>query len=106
MQAGLNFKEKLKRREVKKMWKKCIVLLLVLSFCIAGCQNQSGDEATAVGYQVVDSQGTVIKLAQKPKRIMTTHFNLDNILMGVVNQDRVVALSKTMDDAAVSYIDP
>lgn len=88
------------------MWKKCIVLLLVLSFCIAGCQNQSGDEATAVGYQVVDSQGTVIKLAQKPKRIMTTHFNLDNILMGVVNQDRVVALSKTMDDAAVSYIDP
>ncbi len=88
------------------MWKKWIVLLVVLSFGIAGCQNQGRDEVTAAAYQVVDSQGTVIRLAQKPRRIMTTHFNLDNILLGVVGQERVVALSKTMDDPAVSYIDP
>ena len=54
-------------------------------------------------YQVVDDQGTIIKLQGKPQRIMTTHFHLDNLLLGVVSQDRIVAMSKTMDDPMISY---
>ena len=86
------------------MWKKLLMLLLLLAFCTAGCQNQAVDTNSGVAYQAVDSQGTVIKFAQKPQRIMTTHFNLDNILMGLVDEERVIALSKSMYDASVSYI--
>ena len=86
------------------MWKNLLLLLLLLAFCTAGCQNQAVDTNSGVAYQVVDSQGTVIKFAQKPQRIMTTHFNLDNIVMGLVDEERVVALSKSMYDASVSYI--
>lgn len=86
------------------MWKKLLMLLLLLAFWTAGCQNQAVDTNSGVAYQAVDSQGTVIKFAQKPQRIMTTHFNLDNIVMGLVDEERVVALSKSMYDASVSYI--
>lgn len=88
------------------MWKKLLLLLLLLAFCTAGCQKQDVEKTSGAAYQVIDSQGTVIKFTQKPQRIMTTHFNLDNILMGLVDEERVVALSTTMDDAAVSYISP
>ena len=86
------------------MWKNLLLLLLLLAFCTAGCQKQYGEKTSEAAYQVVDSQGTVIKFAQKPQRIMTTHFNLDNIVMGLVDEERVVALSKSMYDASVSYI--
>lgn len=86
------------------MWKNLLMLLLLLAFCTAGCQKQYVEKTSGAAYQVVDSQGNVIKFAQKPQRIMTTHFNLDNILMGLVDEERVVALSKSMYDASVSYI--
>ena len=86
------------------MWKNLLLLLLLLAFCTAGCQKQDVEKTSGAAYQVVDSQGTVIKFAHKPQRIMTTHFNLDNILMGLVDEERVIALSKSMYDASVSYI--
>lgn len=86
------------------MWKNLLMLLLLLAFCTAGCQKQYVEKTSGAAYQVVDSQGNVIKFAQKPQRIMTTHFNLDNIVMGLVDEERVVALSKSMYDASVSYI--
>lgn len=86
------------------MWKNLLLLLLLLAFCTAGCQKQYVEKTSGAAYQVVDSQGNVIKFAQKPQRIMTTHFNLDNIVMGLVDEERVIALSKSMYDASVSYI--
>lgn len=86
------------------MWKNFLLLLLLLAFCTAGCQKHEVEKTSGAAYQVVDSQGTVIKFSQKPQRIMTTHFNLDNIVMGLVDEERVVALSKSMYDASVSYI--
>lgn len=86
------------------MWKNLLLLLLLLAFCTAGCQKQYVEKTSGAAYQIVDSQGNVIKFAQKPQRIMTTHFNLDNIVMGLVDEERVIALSKSMYDASVSYI--
>lgn len=53
------------------MWKNLLLLLLLLAFCTAGCQNQAVEKTSGAAYQVVDSQGNVIKFAQKPQRIMT-----------------------------------
>lgn len=66
------------------MWKNLLLLLLLLAFCTAGCQKQYVEKTSGAAYQVVDSQGNVIKFAQKPQRIMTTHFNLDNIVMDLL----------------------
>lgn len=81
------------------------LFLLVLS---AGCMNQKAQnqQTQGKGYEVVDDQKTVVKLPRKPQRIMTTHFHLDNMLLGVVPEERVVAVSDTMDDTGVSYSAP
>lgn len=81
------------------------LFLLVLS---AGCMNQEAQnqQTQGKGYEVVDDQKTVVKLPRKPQRIMTTHFHLDNMLLGVVPEERVVAVSDTMDDTGVSYSAP
>lgn len=85
-----------------------IITLLLLVFTmlqLVGCGNEEAS-VTSSSYEVIDAQGTVIKLPHKPTRIMTTHFHLDNMLLGIVEQERVVAVSSTMLDPNVSYIAP
>lgn len=48
------------------MWKNLLLLLLLLAFCTAGCQKQYVEKTSGAAYQVVDSQGNVIKFAQNP----------------------------------------
>ena len=83
-------------------------LLFFLLFIFAGCVNQKGEKSqtTTKGYEVIDDQNTVVKLSCKPQRIMTTHFHLDNLLLGVVPEERVVAISDSFDDEVASYSEP
>ena len=62
------------------------------------------DSGEGYAYQVIDDEGNVVKLKAKPHRIMTTHFHLDNLVLGVVPQERMIAVSKTMLDPTVSYV--
>mgnify|MGYP000412879295 CR=1 FL=1 len=79
----------------------CLVFIAIF---FSGCADKKLEyETKQSAYQVIDDQGTIIKLQGKPQRIMTTHFHLDNLLLGVVPQDRIVAMSKTMDDPMISY---
>ncbi len=55
-------------------------------------------------YEVVDAQGSVIKMFEKLPKIMTTHFYLDAIALGIVPPERMIAISKTASDPAVSYM--
>lgn len=43
-------------------------------------------------------------LSKKPKRIMTTHIYLDNVVLGLVEPDRMISMSKNMDNPAECYI--
>ena len=65
------------------MWKNLLLLLLLLAFCTAGCQKQAVEKTSGAAYQVVDSQGTVIKFAQKPQRIMICTPNTGHPVLGV-----------------------
>lgn len=86
------------------------LLLFLVAFVqifITGCGKiDSNSNSVNSAYQVVDDEGTVVKLKQKPQRIMTTHFHLDNMLLGVVPEDRILAISDSMDDANLSYASP
>ena len=87
------------------------VVIGVLAFLVAGCtpaalpisapHGESGE-----GYDVVDDQGTVVHLPHKPQRIMTAHFHLDCMLLGIVREERVISVTATLDRADVSYAAP
>lgn len=81
------------------------VLALFLSTLLAGC---GGDQQTADSnsgtYEVTDDQGTVVKFAQKPQKIMTVTISTDNILLGLVKPQQVVACNTLTDDPVSSNI--
>lgn len=80
----------------------CITLLLMLS-CGCGCGN-GADQAAQAGYEVTDSQGTVVKIPHKPQRILTLSMYTDSIALGMVNTDRMAAISDLADDPVSSNI--
>lgn len=55
-------------------------------------------------YEVQDDQGTVVKMRAKPQRVITTHFHLDTMVLGIVPSQRMVAISQTAFDPNVSYM--
>lgn len=85
-----------------------IFIVLLCGGCGSPTNNANIEPITNTGgaYQVIDDEGTIIKLKSKPQRILTTHFHLDTMLLGIVSQDRIVAMTTTMDDGNVSYADP
>lgn len=86
------------------LWILIIITLLFLSFgCSSRIEMRTNNN---IGYQVVDDEGNIVTMKQKPQRILTTQFHLDNLVLGVVPQDRVVAISSVMDDEHVSYAVP
>lgn len=89
------------RRAVLAVLNGLLLLLLIGCGSLPLSPTGNGNE-----YQVTDDQGTVIKLRGKPQRIMTTHFHLDSILLGVVPQERVVSVTARFDDPNISYAAP
>lgn len=87
------------------------LIIAVVALLAAGCMPASLPPAapgrdSGEGYDVVDDQGTVVHLPRKPQRIMTTHFHLDCMLLGIVPEERIVSLSATLDRPDISYAAP
>lgn len=91
---------------MKRFWG---VLLLAAAWAIlaAGCSGaltpEKPDKASA-GYEVKDSTGTVLTLAQKPGRIVSLSIGTDEILVGLVPAERIAALTYLSDDGGISNI--
>lgn len=80
------------------------IILLVMSMMLAGCSAHLPQQPTAPGsYQVQDDYGNTLVLKEKPKRIMTTHIYLDNIVLGLVEPERMLSVSKNMDSETKSF---
>lgn len=93
---------------VKKLMARKIlyfVLALFLSTLLAGCGgNQQTADSNSGTYEVTDDQGTVVKFTQKPQKIMTVTISTDNILLGLVKPQQVVACNTLTDDPVSSNI--
>lgn len=83
-----------------------ILLCLLISLISAGCSQSFSlrEEYGAEAYEIVDYQGTVVKLPHKPQRILTLSLGFDVMTLGVAEPKRLVAVNKAAADPGISYI--
>lgn len=91
--------------EVVQMIKKIICLVLLSVFLLtAGCipQSSRGKQGGEVLYTVSDSTGTRLAFYEKPQRIVSLSVSVDEILLDLLDSDRIAALSSLADDVGIS----
>lgn len=91
---------------VKKLLRYTIIAVLLISISIiCGCASKK-DSNDTVKYQVTDARGTTVSFDKKPERILTLSFSTDNIVLGLVSTDKLVAINNIADDKTCSNIVP
>ncbi|HWR38613.1 MAG TPA: ABC transporter substrate-binding protein [Patescibacteria group bacterium] len=78
--------------------------LLLTTGCAGGLKSPVAAPTGNTGYQVTDTQGTVLKLPQKPQRIVTLALSSDEMVLAMTQTERVVALHYLADDPGISTI--
>ncbi len=88
-------------------------ILLSLTFIIfsfSGCKSENSHSTsdsvvkTQSSYTVTDDTGVTLQFTEKPKRIVSYSISTDEILMALVEPERIAALSRLVDDPSVSSI--
>lgn len=80
------------------------MLVLIMSLALtAGCGNDKA-QSNAGSYKVVDDKGTEVDFDKKPTRIVSMTLSTDNILLGLVEPERVVCANNLIDDPISSNI--
>ncbi len=85
----------------------CLFLLLLHAAILNGCSGVPKAPplpSASATYEAIDDQGTVVKMRAKPQRVITTHFHLDTMVLGIVPPQRMAAISQTAFDPNVSYM--
>lgn len=83
--------------------KRLIVLLMAFCMILSGCSPIASrlDRQEGVLYKVTDSTGTELLFSQKPQRIISLNVSADEILLDLVDNKRLVALSALSDDDGI-----
>lgn len=91
-------------------WSILAVLGLLLVFT-GGCTGRTNGSsppganiAGSGGYEIVDSTGYLLKLPQKPQKIVSLSISTDEILLVLVGPEHIAALTHLADDNGVSNI--
>ena len=75
----------------------CAALTMIFAaLLIGGCINSS--EQQAGGYQITDVEGTVVTFAHKPQRILTVSAGTDELMLGLVEPERMAAINESLAD--------
>lgn len=80
-------------------------ILLLLSVVISGCGKTDKITETAAetqNYTVHDIRGKKITFAKKPERIASSFVYADEILLDLVDHQKIVGLSKWVHDPGLS----
>lgn len=80
-----------------------LLALIVLAMLAAACgpQQRSADSEGRVLYTVTDATGTKLSFTQKPQRIASLNVSTDEILLDLVDNKRLIALSTLADDSSI-----
>lgn len=74
----------------------------MLTACGITKVDNSKMQAEPILYSVVDSKGFELKFQHKPKRIVSMSISTDEILLDLVESERIVALTYLVDDPGIS----
>lgn len=84
------------------LWLMLIILMLVFS---VGCGNNNAkNNNTGKAYVVEDARGKKIEFDKPPSRIMSMYPGSDEILVNMVEPNRILALSKWAEDEQISNV--
>lgn len=86
-----------------------LIVLCLVCFLLAGCparQTAGNKAAFQGGYTVTDDSGYTMTLAAKPKRIVSLSYGTDEMLVELVDMDRILAFSRWADDPEITFITP
>lgn len=85
----------------------CLLISGLLCLLLTGCPARplAGQEAGAgTGYTVADDTGYTMVLAKKPHRIVSLAYSVDELLVALVDTDRILAFSRWADDPGITFI--
>lgn len=91
-----------------------IITVVLLMSVLAGCggkaeQEQPSDAAhditaTEYPFKITDASGFEVTVESEPKRIVSLTLGSDEMLMGLVDKSRILALTRYADDEGISNI--
>lgn len=82
-----------------------LTLFLLCSMLVTGCTRKKAEpENKKIMYSVTDASGYKLNFTSKPQRIISLSVSTDEILMDLVPNERIVALTKYVDDAGISNV--
>ncbi len=80
------------------------ILIVLVSGLLSGCNMDTPREKTTAAYEVVDSQGTVIKLDKKPQHIVSLTLCSDEILLSLIDKNRLASCTSRATDRGISNV--
>lgn len=80
------------------------LMFILLIMLISGCSESTAVKSSTEVHEITDTVGNVIKVPIKPKRIVSLNLGTDEILIDLVEPDRIVALSYLAEDEGISSI--
>ncbi|MDU2066108.1 MAG: ABC transporter substrate-binding protein [Sporomusaceae bacterium] len=84
------------------------LFLIFMMLLVLGCgsvkETTVKEQEKEKAYQVVDVTGETVMFSQKPQRIITLSASTDEIILGMLPTDKLVAINFLLDDPASSNI--
>lgn len=85
---------------------RCLFLIIILITVLTGCgfSNDAAKSTAVKTYSVTDDLGNVLKFDKKPTKIYASTLSLEEVLVDLVQPDRIVAISEMATDEKLSLI--
>ena len=80
-----------------------LLIILLLTLVGAGCKSDSA-EKPAEKHFVTDAQGTKVEVPAKARRIMTYSMSMDEIVLGLVEPERMISVDELHTDPMRSNV--
>lgn len=77
---------------------------IIASLFLCGCGQEKVNDAVTKGYSVTDDFGNKLHFTEKPKRILGTTANIEEILLELVPPERIAAISEQNLDTEYSLM--
>lgn len=96
----------MKKIDTEKYIHVLVWTLVIMCFSLlSGCSTEKiTKDKSDIAYSIKDYQGYETKFTKKPHRIISMSISTDEILMELVETDRIIALSRLVDDPGISNI--